>query len=104
MEVRQMRFGYFGLSKTKFRAKVNTVALCLLSNHKTASISCRELKKRVAITAPYFHDGFQTETLEEAIKIMGESSLAKRLKNKQSVTSRCFSRHSLATPRNTSGV
>lgn len=71
-----MRFGYFGLSKTGSERSEDQGRFMFTGQPQDKHLFRVASLRNVAITAPYFHDG-QTETLEEAIKIMGESQLGK---------------------------
>ncbi len=71
-----MRFGYFGLSKTGSERSEDQGRFMFTQQPQDKHLFRVASLRNVAITAPYFHDG-QTETLEEAIKIMGESQLGK---------------------------
>ncbi|CDT19729.1 cytochrome-c peroxidase [Vibrio coralliirubri] len=71
-----MRFGYFGLSKTGTERSEDQGRFMFTAQPQDKHLFRVASLRNVAITAPYFHDG-QTATLEEAIKIMGESQLGK---------------------------
>ncbi|MEZ9700081.1 cytochrome c peroxidase [Vibrio sp. 10N.261.46.E12] len=71
-----MRFGYFGLSKTGSERSEDQGRFMFTAQPQDKHLFRVASLRNVAITAPYFHDG-QTATLEEAIKIMGESQLGK---------------------------
>ncbi|MEZ9870701.1 cytochrome-c peroxidase [Vibrio sp. 10N.261.51.C6] len=71
-----MRFGYFGLSKTGAERSEDQGRFMFTAKPQDKDLFRVASLRNVAITAPYFHDG-QTATLEEAIKIMGESQLGK---------------------------
>ncbi|MBE8574628.1 cytochrome c peroxidase [Vibrio sp. OPT18] len=71
-----MRFGYFGLSKTGAERSEDQGRFMFTAQPQDKHLFRVASLRNVAITAPYFHDG-QTATLEEAIKIMGESQLGK---------------------------
>lgn len=71
-----MRFGYFGFSKTGSERSEDQGRFMFTQQPQDKHLFRVASLRNVAITAPYFHDG-QTATLEEAIKIMGESQLGK---------------------------
>ena len=71
-----MQFGYFGLSKTGSERSEDQGRFMFTAQPQDKHLFRVASLRNVAITAPYFHDG-QTATLEEAIKIMGESQLGK---------------------------
>ncbi|MGO2160991.1 MAG: cytochrome-c peroxidase [Vibrio toranzoniae] len=71
-----MRFGYFGLSRTGAERSKDQGRFMFTGQPQDKHLFRVASLRNVAITAPYFHDG-QTPTLEEAIKIMGESQLGK---------------------------
>ncbi|UTT86942.1 cytochrome B6 [Vibrio pelagius] len=71
-----MRFGYFGLTKTGQERSEDQGRFMSTGKEMDKHLFRVASLRNVAITAPYFHDG-QTHSLEEAIKIMGESQLGK---------------------------
>lgn len=71
-----MRFGYFGVSKTGQERSDDQGRFMFTGKAMDKHLFRVASLRNVAITAPYFHDG-QTASLEEAIKIMGESQLGK---------------------------
>lgn len=71
-----MRFGYFGLTKTGQERSHDQGRYMFTGKEIDRHLFRVASLRNVAITAPYFHDG-QTDSLEEAIKIMGESQLGK---------------------------
>lgn len=71
-----MRFGYFGVSKTGQERSDDQGRFMFTGKAIDKHLFRVASLRNVAITAPYFHDG-QTASLEEAIKIMGESQLGK---------------------------
>lgn len=74
-----MRFGYFGIGKTGSERSDDLGRYMFTSSPQDKHLFRVASLRNVAITAPYFHDG-RTDTLEEAIKIMGESQLGKTFK------------------------
>ncbi|WP_117236349.1 cytochrome-c peroxidase [Vibrio maerlii] len=73
-----MRFGFFGEDKMGNKRSEDTGRFLTTSKAEDMFLFRVASLRNVAKTAPYFHDG-RTQSLEEAVTIMGESQLGKTL-------------------------
>ncbi|WP_394242286.1 cytochrome-c peroxidase [Vibrio astriarenae] len=84
-----MQFGYFGQDKTGAERSNDLGRFSTTSKPEDRHLFRVASLRNVAETAPYFHDG-KTQSLDDAIKIMGRSQLGRELDQETIVDIKSF--------------